>query len=222
MNILQYIYYFFRSIRYRGFIFTLKLLYFEFYYERKLGIKTLQIANLESLNTINNDYENNHHYQGASYYVLSILFKKIKKYSTDKTFIDYGCGKGRVLIMAALEGFDPIKGIDLAKELCEISLTNIERVRTKIGNTKIEVVQADATNYTSIDDIHIFFFFNPFGRLVMNQVVNQIEQSKLRNPRTVYIIYVNPLYVDCFIHANYEVLEEIHSKEYTEGIILKK
>ena len=197
-------------------------MYFEYYYERKLGIKTLQIANLESLNTLNNDYENNNHYQGASYYVLSILFNKIKKYSNDKSFIDYGCGKGRVLIMAALEGFDPIKGIDLAKELCEISLSNIDKVKTKIGTTTIDVIQADATNYNEIDNIHIFFFFNPFGRSVMNQVIIQIEESKKRNPRTVYIIYVNPLYVDCFIHANYEVLEELHSKAYTEGTILKK
>lgn len=221
VNIIQYIQYFIRSIWYRGFFFTCKLLYFEIYYERKIGIETLHIENLESLDTLSDDYENNHHYQGASYYVLVLLFDEFKKHSDSTTFIDYGCGKGRVLIMAAIKGFKDIVGIDLAKELCDSSNQNINQVKSQFPTTHFHVIQADATTFSGIDHIQTFFFFNPFGRSVMNLVVEQINQSILRNPRDIYIIYVNPLYVDCFIHNNYQVIYELRSKDYREGILLK-
>ena len=48
-----------------------------------------------------------------------------------RTFVDYGSGKGRALIVAALYGFTKIIGIEFAKELCEISETNIQTMRSK-------------------------------------------------------------------------------------------
>ena len=45
VNIMQYIHYFIRSVWFRGFFFTCKLLYYELYYEKKLGIQTLHIEN---------------------------------------------------------------------------------------------------------------------------------------------------------------------------------
>ena len=221
VNIIQYIHYFIRSIWYRGFLFTCKLLYYEIYFEKKLGINTLHIENLETLETLSNDYDNNHHYQGASYYVLGLLFDELKKHTTNTSFIDYGCGKGRVLIMAAIKGFKKIVGIDLAKELCVISSENIDKVKSQFSKTQFTIEQADATLYTNIDQIQTFFFFNPFGRSVMDKVVEQIDKSIIRNPREVFIIYINPLYVDCFIHNNYNLVYELRSKDYIEGVLLK-
>lgn len=222
VNILQYLHYFIRSVWYRGFFFTCKLLYNEFYYEKKLGIQTLHIENLESLDTLSNDYENNHHYQGASYYVLTLIFEKLKSFTKLRTLFDYGCGKGRVMIMAAETGFTDIQGIDLAKELCEQSQKNIAKVKHKYPYASFAVHHADATKFDDIDGIDCFFFFNPFGRTIMQQVIEQIEQSLKKYPRDIYIVYVNPQFVDTFIHANYHLLYELKSKDYLEAVILKK
>ena len=36
-------------------------------------------------------------------------------------FVDFGCGKGRVLLLAAGFGFARITGVEFAKELCDIA-----------------------------------------------------------------------------------------------------
>jgi len=105
MKLLQYIRYFFLSISNRGFLFTIKLLLLEPYYERQLGIQTLAIENLEGMNVLDTDFQINHHYQGASYYVLHQVFEAMNQQVHHHSILDYGCGKGRPMIVAAREGF---------------------------------------------------------------------------------------------------------------------
>ncbi|MCQ2992478.1 hypothetical protein NLO72_25135, partial [Pseudomonas tremae] len=68
MKLFQYAYYFFRSLWYRGIVNTFRLLKYENSYERKLGINTHRIENLANLTLAGGESEQNHHYQGASYY----------------------------------------------------------------------------------------------------------------------------------------------------------
>lgn len=221
MKFFQYIRYFFLSIHNRGLLFTLKLLFFEPYYERKLNIQTLAIENLEGMNVLDDDFENNHHYQGASYYVLHQVFTEMNKFPHQYSFIDYGCGKGRAMIVAAKEGFKNVSGIDLAEELCIIATKNIEIVAKRFPATTFSVFHANATSYQSIDLFDVFYFFNPFGRQVMSAVVEQIKLSQERKPRVVYAIYINPQFFDCFIHEGFAMVYELRSKKYTEAMILQ-
>jgi hypothetical protein len=75
--------------------------------------------------------------------------------------------------------------------------------------------------FSDIDQIDIFFFFNPFGRPILIEVIKQIKESNSRNHRNIFIIYVNPLFVDCFIHEGFTISYELKSKDYMEGMILK-
>ena len=95
MKLFQYIYYFFRSLYYRGAVNTFKLLTYEGKYEKQLGINTHSIVNLDSLTLAGDSSDQNHHYQGASYYILFSLFNKLPPEIKLNPFIDYGCGKGR-------------------------------------------------------------------------------------------------------------------------------
>lgn len=45
--------------------------------------------------------------------------------SPNGAFVDIGCGKGRVLLLAAEFGFRRVTGVEFAKELCEIARDNI-------------------------------------------------------------------------------------------------
>ena len=74
MKLIQYIYYFFRSIWFRGPINTFKLLTFERKYEKQLGLNTHSIVNLDKLTLAGISSSENHHYQGASYYILFKVF----------------------------------------------------------------------------------------------------------------------------------------------------
>jgi hypothetical protein len=39
----------------------------------------------------------------------------------------------------------------------------------------------------------VCYFYNPFGREIMEGVVARIEESYRRNPREIYVLYANPL-----------------------------
>jgi hypothetical protein len=51
-----------------------------------------------------------------------------------------------------------------------------------------EVVHADAADYEVQPDQNVFFMFNPFGPVVMQQVVQRIGQSLEEVPRRIWLI----------------------------------
>ncbi len=220
MRFFQYTYYFFSSIKNRGLIFTFKLLYNEYKYEKQFKIKTHSITNLHDLD-LAGSIDGANHYQGASYYILSLLFAEINKITSAKSFIDYGCGKARAMIFAANYGFNKIEGIELAKELCVAGQSNIDLVKSGFPKVNFAIHHADATTYTSIDEIQVFYFFNPFQETVMNKVIENIKQSYSRAKRDIFVIYINPKHIDCYKAADWDTKHILKSKNYIEGVILK-
>lgn len=111
----------------------------------------------------------------------------------DSVLVDYGCGKGRVLLVAAECGFTRSVGIEFMPGLCDVARLNLARYRHKTGSkADIQIVQADAVEYQVQDDQTHFYFFNPFEAGVLHQVLQRVAQSLQRNPRVVYVIYNNP------------------------------
>lgn len=219
MRVFQYIYYFFRSLYYRGFINTFKLLSYEGKYEKKLGINTHSIVNLDKLTLAGENSDQNHHYQGASYYILFSIFEKLPKETKNFPLIDYGCGKGRALFVAEQCGFTNLIGVDIAKELIDDANVNKAVYVKKNNQSNIEFLFEDATKYKIPDNTGVFYFFNPFGADILEQVINNIKTSLKVNPRKVYCIYLNPKYKAVFEKNGFEVFYIEKNKRYLEGII---
>ena len=219
MKLIQYIYYFFRSIWFRGPINTFKLLTFEGKYEKRLGIKTHSIVNLDKLTLAGMASEENHHYQGASYYILFKVFNLLPTQLKSKPLIDYGCGKGRALFVAEQCGFTNLIGVDIAKELIEDAKANQKIYSKMYKESKFSFLFEDATKYIIPNDADTFYFFNPFGEKIIQMVINNIKESLKQNPRTVYCIYLNPKYKEVFETNGFEVFTTIKSWRYIEGII---
>ncbi len=83
----------------------------------------------------------------------------------NKNIIDYGCGKGRVLAVAAYHGFEKITGVEFAKELCEEARKNIIPVQQIFPEKIFNVIYANAADYIIENDTNVFFFFNPFNEV---------------------------------------------------------
>jgi precorrin-6B methylase 2 len=108
----------------------------------------------------------------------------------DSVFVDIGSGKGRMLLLAAQSGcFRKVVGVEFSAELCRTAGQNIRRFqRHCAGNVTFEVVHADAADYDVQPDQNVFFMFNPFGPVVMRQVVERIGQSLEERPRLIWVI----------------------------------
>lgn len=111
------------------------------------------------------------------------------------TFIDVGCGRGRVLLLAAQHGFTNIVGIDFAEELCHAARSNIEKYISQSHTAaRFSVEQVDACAYRFPPEPMVIFLYNPFNEAVMARFVSAVEQSLNRAPRIVYVIYSLPFW----------------------------
>jgi precorrin-6B methylase 2 len=110
----------------------------------------------------------------------------------DSVFVDLGAGKGRMLLLAAQSGrFRKVVGVEFSAELCRTAKQNIRRFqRHYAGNVTFEVVHRDAADYEVQSDQNVFFMFNPFGPVVMQQVIQHMGQSLEEAPRRIWVICI--------------------------------
>ncbi len=122
-------------------------------------------------------------------WVLDLLPAPLDK----TTFVDYGSGRGRVLLCAAQYPFKAVAGVEFADELyaaAQKNLAGLDPALVKcgaIGNT-----HGDAADFAVPDGAAVLFFFNPFEEHLMAQVRNKIATSYRADPRPLTIVYLNP------------------------------
>ncbi|MBS1634391.1 MAG: methyltransferase domain-containing protein [Bacteroidetes bacterium] len=195
------------------------MLYYESVYEKKLNIHTARIENLDELTLAGENKRENHHYQGASYMILFRIMAWFPEHIKTKPFIDYGCGKGRALFVAEQNGFTHLIGVDIAQELLHDAKQNLLSFRKKNPGSLFQFVFEDATRFQIPADASVFYFFNPFGEVILKQVANSIKESYRSHPRELYIIYVNPKYGHVFDETGYTKEWVLRSFLYREAII---
>jgi SAM-dependent methyltransferase len=112
------------------------------------------------------------------------------------TFVDYGSGKGRAVLLAAELGFRRSIGVELQPSLHEIALSNgraFRRARPTAG--RIEFVLGDATAYRPpADEDAVLFFYNPFGEALMERTLATLAEVQRAAPRRRIIAYRNPVH----------------------------
>jgi hypothetical protein len=86
--------------------------------------------------------------------------------------------------------FRQVRGIEFSKSVFNIALQNLKSVHP----VKIQVIYGNAAEYTDLDDITCFYFFNPFGPVVLRAVLQNIEKSLQCKPRPAFLIYNNPVH----------------------------
>jgi hypothetical protein len=84
------------------------------------------------------------------------------------SFIDYGSGKGRVLLLAA-------------------------RLRR---SGPVESICMDAVQFRIPEESVVLYFFNPFERTIMASVRDNVVRSYEGNPKSIVIIYFIPRHSD--------------------------
>jgi hypothetical protein len=113
------------------------------------------------------------------------------------TFVDYGAGKGRVLLLASQHPFAAIGGIEFAEELHDDATMNIAQFpRSRMKCRNVECVLDDASQVGPPEGEAVHYFFNPFSREMFAEVLNNIVVSYRKRPRRLYLILVEPVATD--------------------------
>lgn len=120
------------------------------------------------------------------------------------TFIDFGAGKGRALVLAAGFDFRKVVGIELFSSLHADAIANIAAFGARDPRAKvIEPVCMDAASYRPPPGNLFCYFYNPFDDVVMRKVLANLEDAHHVSPRRILIAYSNPVHADVFDAADF-------------------
>ena len=122
-------------------------------------------------------------------------------------FIDVGCGKGMRMKCAVESGYKKVAGLDLDGHLLDIARRNMK----KLG-MDVECMLANAVEFDRYSEFDVFYFYNPFGRGIFEQVLEKIKTSQEQRNRDIWAAYYHPVFADVFEKAGFILKDELRDK----------
>lgn len=130
----------------------------------------------------------------------------------DYAFVDIGCGKGRVVMMATGYGFREVVGVELNPMLADTARRNLRLWRTRgpLGGLfwrvlaglkrrapggvrdRIRIVEGDALNLRLPDGPVVLFFFNSFERKMAEMWLARLGRLAAGRRWPLDLVYVHP------------------------------
>jgi hypothetical protein len=167
---------------------------FEYGFDRRNGVDTRGRRLVTGQVMARSEHQDVVAYEATSMPRLKRLLRSLPAIDpADFTFIDLGCGKGATLVVAALEGFRRIVGVELDSQLAEAARINARVVQERTSKP-VEVVEGDASAYRLPLEPSVIYLFNPFGLDTMRSVADSVMASLVQCPRPLFVVYLNPLH----------------------------
>ena len=130
------------------------------------------------------------------------VMRHILKHSTaglnleEFSFIDLGCGKGRILIMAAQLPFREVVGVELSPAHCEIAQDNTQRFLAgghPVACQDLRVVCANALEFHFPDNPILIYMYRPFLAAVVQQLADILLALQARTGHRILLAYSCPI-----------------------------
>lgn len=164
------------------------------WFDKSRGVQTAGEVALEDL-TVLGSRQNGHRYAPVRPVAARRLFRALPADldHSNYTFIDFGSGKGRILLLAAEHPFREIQGVEFAAELHAVAEANLARYRHPRQRCRtIRSLPLDARAYEFPPGPLVVYFYNPFGAEVMQTVLANLDASLDADPRDVLLILLYP------------------------------
>jgi len=166
-------------------------------FDARYGIET--VANVDAVDVTDEvdlaGYESDEEmYAGTPSLIFAGLHAPLSEVDRAKTtYVDIGCGKGRMLIQASQAGFASVIGVEFAASLAQ---TARENLRAALGpdteNMRWRIDNDDARTYRYPDGDIVLFLYNPFDAPIFKVFVDNLLADLQERPRALHIIYNNP------------------------------
>jgi len=170
--------------------------------DRALGLDTGGFVPVDELGL---DREQAFDYRVAGWRALRAILAPRDVGDSD-VFVDFGCGKGRVLFLAARYRFARIIGVELSERMAEQARRNLAR------EPRVVVEVANAAAWPVPPDVTFAFFHNPFPNAIFESVINNLLASQQRHPRRLWIIYRRPHRMHSFLlERGFELIRQTNS-----------
>jgi SAM-dependent methyltransferase len=188
--------------------------------EKKYRIDSIGVDDLTN-SVSQKDLKNASIYQPINYMVAEWLFNQLSASEINEiALLDAGCGKGRVMAMAAWYGFRQVYGFDISPQLCFNTIENIEKIQPFYPDVVFDVQCEDARKYPISKDIGVIFLFNPFNEKIMKPLIGKVLESLTIFPRPLTILYANPEYKNLWVKAGFIEKKAIVKQKWLQGSVL--
>ena len=163
-------------------------------FDKQFGVDTSGYVHYTDLNVESKNQIHAASYMGSDPKYLREVLGTLPIDYRNFSLVDFGSGKGRVILLATEYPFKRIVGVEFSEDLHKIAQENIRRFhRDRAKCTEVESIRADAATYALPNDALVCYFFNPFGATIMSQVLANIEKSLRQTPREMFVVYANPI-----------------------------
>ena len=164
--------------------------YFDGSIDRKFGTDTSGYIALENLAIESKNTKDGIWYEPMSAKIFSQIMGTLNINWRAFDFVDFGSGKGRVLLLASSYGFKNIVGVEFSEELHKIAAKNAALWSRGVKKrSNIETLHKDATEYAIPNGPVVLFFYSPFMGRTMARVLDNISKSFKENPREIVIAF---------------------------------
>jgi SAM-dependent methyltransferase len=180
-------------------------------FDRQHGIETSKRVHLTDLKVESPNWIYSDGYWPTPPEVFQDALSAVNSNHENLVFIDFGSGKGRVLLMASEFPFRKIIGVEFSRELHEIAEQNILHYQSATQKCRdITSICADFTQFPIPPDPLFVFLYNPSSQAITSALARNIAQSLREHPRELLVLYVTPTY-DVFESGNPLALRKIKS-----------
>lgn len=166
-------------------------------FDRRFHVSTNQEVPANQLGIHGEASQHAVEYAPSSPIDLAILLETLNLNFATSTFVDFGAGKGLVMMTAAEFPFRKILGVEIAVDIHRMAEDNLANYQSRTRKTQdVRCLQIDARDFEFPETPLVIFLFNPFGEPIMESVFANLRISLETQPRECVVIYNNP------IHAN--------------------
>jgi predicted RNA methylase len=153
-------------------------------------------------------------YQGASPRLVRELLRRLPDEARRGVFVDYGSGKGRCLLLAAEAGFKALVGVEMDPAL-------VADCRRHLGRSGVDarLCVEDAARFQVPSQPLVAFLYNPFTGPTLAEVARRLAAHAERH--AVWVVYMNPVGLETFLHSGFTVRERIHRGGTEAGLVLR-
>lgn len=189
--------------------------FYDLWFDYKFQLDTVDRLELDELDIDAESIAQGQMYQPSGVLPFRYMLKQLDIGAHD-VFVDFGSGKGRTLIIAAMEKFKRVVGIEFSQELVDCADKNVKTLQgNNVGLSEIQNICCDAAQYEYRDDETIFYFFFPFDDDLMQKVLDAIIASAKRNPREIKVIYYYPVHASVIeSHPNFKLTKSMNAYGY--------
>ena len=122
-------------------------------------------------------------------------------------FLDLGCGKGRVVLLARRQPYQSVTGVEFSPDVAAAARRNLVTAKLPDRAYQVAIHEGDARDTVWPDGPLVVYLYPPFGRGIMQAVEASLAASLAASPRPCTIVYANPQHVDLFDSPRWDTLE---------------